>query len=333
MRVNSLTLQNFKSFRDVTIPFRPFNVVIGGNASGKSNLVQAFQFLKDIADHGLENAVSLQGGAEFLRNMDAGVDESVIVSVEFELISENQFIFDFPSDENEVFSIRLSSEDRIRAKHIIKHTLEMKVNSSHYRLDAIQEEWFHRLEILDTSDIHNPEPINQGCATLSNMDGKLALTTDNEPLFKGIYPSFIEDMALHPGGSLLEMHLLRVLLMGGESGSLLDGISIYDMDPRIPKRGSPITGKADLESDGSNLAIVLNDILRDKERSRRFHNLIHDLLPFVEKASVDRFADNSLMIKLRESYAPDRDIPAPFLSDGTIEMTAALVALRLRGTI
>ena len=72
MRVTKLTLQNFKSFRDVTIPFRPFNVVIGGNASGKSNLVQAFQFLKDIADHGLENAVSLQGGAEFLRNMDVG---------------------------------------------------------------------------------------------------------------------------------------------------------------------------------------------------------------------------------------------------------------------
>ena len=35
-----------------------------------------------------------------------------------------------------------------------------------------------------------------------------------------------------------------------------NNVGIFDFDPKLPKKATPITGKIDLEEDGSNLAIV-----------------------------------------------------------------------------
>ena len=51
-----LKVENFKSFKNLDLTFKQFNVVIGANASGKSNFVQIFNFLKDIREHGLDSA-------------------------------------------------------------------------------------------------------------------------------------------------------------------------------------------------------------------------------------------------------------------------------------
>ena len=67
MGIKKIKVTNFKSFEKIEIELGRFNVLIGANVSGKSNFVQIFKFLKDIATLGLENAVSLQGGVEYLR--------------------------------------------------------------------------------------------------------------------------------------------------------------------------------------------------------------------------------------------------------------------------
>ncbi|HWP30272.1 MAG TPA: AAA family ATPase [Fimbriimonadales bacterium] len=106
-----------------------------------------------------------------------------------------------------------------------------------------------------------------------------------------------------------------------------DAIEIYDFDPKLPKKAIPITGKADLEEDGSNLAIVLKDIIKSKDKKRKLSNLVRDLLPFVDTLDVERFADKSLLFTLREIYAKNRYLPASLISDGTINITALIIAL------
>ncbi len=334
MRVTKLTLHNFKSFRDVTIPFRPFNVIIGGNASGKSNLVQAFQFLKDIADHGLENAVSLQGGAEFLRNMSVGPDEPVRISVEFEY-SEDDFC--------EVGIIR-PSEHHLTVRKA-KYTLELRFGTLDYIVLATNEKLQQRFQVQnrypdsyreDTGE-YVFETIGEGEICVSSENGTNNITTDlsgikNKSLTKEIHSlvhlSEIRG-AFSRRTSLLEPPIITQWTRYPDSK--MSGLSIYDLDPRLPKMGTPRTGKADLEDDGSNLAVVVKDILQDKEKSRKFHNLIGELLPHVKGVSVEEFAFNSLMMSFRESYAPERDIPATFVSEGTIGMIAALVAFAFEG--
>jgi AAA15 family ATPase/GTPase len=43
-----LKLRNFKSFREASVPLGPLTLVVGTNASGKSNLRDALRFLHGI---------------------------------------------------------------------------------------------------------------------------------------------------------------------------------------------------------------------------------------------------------------------------------------------
>ncbi|MGK7883678.1 MAG: AAA family ATPase [Crocosphaera sp.] len=102
MRIKSIRVRNFKSFKDCTINFNDFNVVIGSNASGKSNLVQIFKFLKDIEEYGLENAISLQGGVEYFINNQIGASEDFSLEIVFssELDDDSLHIKKLDKDEN-----------------------------------------------------------------------------------------------------------------------------------------------------------------------------------------------------------------------------------------
>jgi predicted ATPase len=111
------------------------------------------------------------------------------------------------------------------------------------------------------------------------------------------------------------------------TGRPLQGIAIYDFDPKLPKKATPITGKADLEEDGSNLAIVLKNIIENGDQKRKLENLLGDLLPFVAGLEVEKFADKSLLFSLRETYAKKQSLPASLISDGTINITALIAAL------
>ena len=108
---------------------------------------------------------------------------------------------------------------------------------------------------------------------------------------------------------------------------VFSNIAIYDFDSKLLRKSFPITGKAELEEDGSNLAIVLKNILWNEAKKRKFSNLVKDLLPFVEDLDVERFADRSLLLKLREIYAKERYLPAFLISDGTINIIALIIAL------
>jgi len=108
---------------------------------------------------------------------------------------------------------------------------------------------------------------------------------------------------------------------------VLTDISIYDFDPKLSKLPVLITGKADLEENGSNLSIVLKNILENKEKRRKFSNLITGILPFVKDLNIDKIADRSLIFKLKETYSSKAFLPASFLSDGTINIIALIVAL------
>ncbi|TXR55207.1 AAA family ATPase [Quadrisphaera setariae] len=87
MRITRLTLRNWRNFKNVDVVVGDRLVIIGPNASGKSNLLDAVRFLRDIAlpSGGLQNAVSSRGGLSRLRCLFARNNNNGWVSVEVEL--------------------------------------------------------------------------------------------------------------------------------------------------------------------------------------------------------------------------------------------------------
>ena len=81
MSIKRIEVRNFKSFEELKIDLGKFNVIIGANASGKSNFVHIFEFLRDITSSGLDNAISMQGGVEYLRNMNIGASEPLFINI------------------------------------------------------------------------------------------------------------------------------------------------------------------------------------------------------------------------------------------------------------
>jgi predicted ATPase len=61
-----LKVTNFKSIREQELRLGPLNVFIGGNGSGKSNLINVFRFLKEIVSQNLSGYTQLKGGADSL---------------------------------------------------------------------------------------------------------------------------------------------------------------------------------------------------------------------------------------------------------------------------
>ena len=47
--IKSLKLTNFKNFRQATLPLGKLTLLVGTNASGKTNLIDAFRFLHGVA--------------------------------------------------------------------------------------------------------------------------------------------------------------------------------------------------------------------------------------------------------------------------------------------
>lgn len=316
MAINKIRISNFKSFKDLELELGNFNVLIGANASGKSNFIQIFKFLRDIASHGLNNAISMQGSIEYLRNINIGSSEN--------------FSMEVISDQKAGFGLRANGKDiGIKIYEIVyKFTMKFKkkgIGFEIYEDKLTQKCDFVRLE-KQKRKIEEKEEIGHGEITFSNVNGKVKVglnLPDGVPIKeKDILPPFFREGRLPP-----EILLLQTLLFIPPLESIFINISIYDFDPKLPKKAVPITGKSDLEEDGGNLSIVLKNIIEDKDKERKFSNLVKDLLPFVEKLDVEKFADKSLLFKLQENYFQNQYLPASLISDGTINITALIIAL------
>lgn len=98
MRFSKIHLENWRNFTRVDVPLQQRMFLVGANASGKSNLLDAFRFLRDLVrvGGGFEKAVSDRGGVSRLRSLSARRYPEVVVDVGIE------------DDDNETWRYRLA---------------------------------------------------------------------------------------------------------------------------------------------------------------------------------------------------------------------------------
>lgn len=83
MIVSHVTLKNWRNFRGIDVDLGDRVFLVGPNASGKSNFLDVFRFLRDIAKQGggLQKAVSDRGGLSKIRCLSARTDPDVEIEI------------------------------------------------------------------------------------------------------------------------------------------------------------------------------------------------------------------------------------------------------------
>jgi predicted ATPase len=86
MLISNIRVKNWRNFQSLDLPLRNVSYVLGPNASGKSNLLDALRFLRDVSKTkggGLQVAIAERGGISKVRCLHARRDPEVEIDVEF----------------------------------------------------------------------------------------------------------------------------------------------------------------------------------------------------------------------------------------------------------
>lgn len=60
--IKRISIKNFRSILNTSVELKPLSVIVGANATGKSNLIRSIEFLSDIVNFGLVDSLYKRGG-------------------------------------------------------------------------------------------------------------------------------------------------------------------------------------------------------------------------------------------------------------------------------
>jgi predicted ATPase len=317
MKINKLYIENFKSFGKLEIVFQPINLLIGANASGKSNLITLFEFLKNIQNTGIERAVSEMGGFKSLLNMNT---DSRGFTIRVDLEGADLLSTEPISDEIELLKKRT---------HI---TYKIEVSQKGSLLQIREDIKFTEIFVERNPITEAENIIREDIYGVINKFGKFEIfehQSETKPLSNGIVPKLFD--------TLFKEEMLYKLNQEYKNRSVLEygGIliptnlfqfGIYDIDPQRAKANNLNANIEVLRKDGSNLTQVVNQILKkDEETVQQFIASVGGVLDFVEDIKVERF-ENLLFMKVKEVYNKTFT-DSTLISDGTASVIAMIVAL------
>jgi predicted ATPase len=134
MLISRLELKNWRNFRDIDVALSDRVFIVGANASGKSNFLDALRFLREIAKPGggLQSSLSQRGGLSKVRCLSARKNPDVEIAVE---ISE--------SASNIVWRYAIG--------------LEQQVRGNRFPILKYERVWKNEKVVLDRPDEHDKE--------------------------------------------------------------------------------------------------------------------------------------------------------------------------------
>ena len=326
MIITSISARNYKSFKDLHIDFDKFTLIVGANASGKSNLISIFKFIKDIISEGLRNAVDMQGGINYVCNANAAKGSPVRIEITFEFKDERWLMY------MEKNKLAINPQKVYYCFEITPNKKGENYNVSYDELDiqygiinAVRNDSLKRREIKDSGKLFNIKILKK------SMQSKYEIIWLDDEIqeYKQSFDRLLESIKYFVTSINIdrkELLISKLLFFMPPVMSKEQFINIYDFDPWHLKRPCQVNSKKILDENGGNLASVLQTLLNSKDKKQRFLSLIRGALPFVDKLMVDRNYDQSYSYKIKENYS-NKTFYSGFLSDGTVSIIAIIIAL------
>ena len=364
--ITSLRLVNFKNFADETLNLGPFTLIVGANASGKSNIRDAFRFLNGIGSRftlaeilgGRHDAEwqPIRGGANEIIRFDQ--DE---FSLEVEMQSTSLIKVDIRSIR---YFIRIRRDDenggqfRVVGESLIAfpRTPDSTVSGTLYTSDLSQDsatdaqEKDLKLSLYlpvtdETIEVASDQPgLSQLPSSLEALiDAKQAEIIDVEQAeIIDVEQAEIDDVEqakvnlamLKTNLAMLKTNLdkMKTNLAMLKTNSillavLLELVGTQFLEPSPERMREPsFPGAIGLGDSGDHLPTVLEAICADPERNDVLLSWLHELTPMDVKG-LGFPRDLNGRVNLQIREANGRSVSAYSASDGTLRFLAMLAAL------
>ena len=310
--ITSLRLVDFKNFADETLRVGPFTVIVGANASGKSNIRDAFRFLHGIGrGYSLDEIIGgrfgnrrqeewerIRGGHQIVRYGKASFRLELSMNLEgddvnyaIEVASEPAFGGAFHVTDEEL---------RIRSREIFKSVGKA-------RSDLADE------AVFDPFILGAPSPL------LVQVEPSNNKSSANQISVKRSVPVLTQ---ISKRKAVPEVHRDRA----EQVLDVLGNMRFLELDPYM-MRQPVLPSQTMLGDSGANLPAVLRAICTDRQRKRALMGWIRDLTP----TDVQDFEfpvdtiNGRVQLVVREKS--ERRFAADSTSDGTLRFLGLLAAM------
>jgi predicted ATPase len=301
--ITQLRLKRFKSFANATLELGPFTLLVGTNASGKSNLRDAFRLLHGIGrgytlaeiigekrSEGERIWGGIRGGTRGLAFQDA---ETFALEVSFDFENKSGGM---------TYSIEINPGAHGRAPCVVHEELTVIESYRESGFDVVQA--FGPLRLLARFG-HTDEPGEQW-------------SVDEYPEFLNHQP--VLSQCIDRQDVDVDMRRMAINALG-----VLKNMRFLDPNPDAMRQPA-IPGQTILSDRGENLAAVLHAIASNPEQKENFVTWMQMLTPMdVRDLAFDTDPTGRIALMLVE--ASGQRISAYSASDGTLRFLALLAAL------
>ena len=295
--ITSLRLKDFKNFADETLRIGPFTVIVGANASGKSNIRDAFRFL-----HGVGRGYSLADIIGGKYGAGGQMEWGPIRGAANEIIRINKSTRSLPSLPNPGFGLVIElTFDRDTFSYAIEVSTEL--GKSGFRIT------YERLSMAGETVYEKPKSTHGDRHIVVGNDSTVDIHLDR--------PALVQILEMRRP---FQIEIERIQ-------SVVDSLSsmrFIELAPRF-MREPAFPYQTRLGNQGQNLPAVLKEICADPKRQRILADWIDKLTP-MDVRGFEFPSDPSGRIHLKVQE-PGIAISAYSASDGTLRFLAMLAAL------
>ena len=296
----SISIETFKSYRQATLPLASLTLLIGANASGKSNLIEAIRLLSWLAQgHKLGSIqYDIQSSDLFVRgnarDLTMHGSDQFAFSCLFDLdLAQISIKFLVKNNELVIVGETLKISERSVPLYEIKETAAPGSSDIRVAYDNFARGG-HKPQIICT----NQQAVFTQLQTPARFDKKHSKAQEDIPKIT----RFIQDV------------FASIVLLDPEPRAMRGYVHRSEIRPR---------------GDGSNVSAILYALWQDETRREKLLSFIRSLpeqnivrLDFIETPR------DEVMVQLVETFG-DREVPvdAPLLSDGTLRVLSIAAVL------
>lgn len=335
-----IEIDGFKSFEEFKLDLSPFAVILGGNASGKSNLFDAIEFLALLAGGDLRSAMKgIRGGGECVFREDAPGAPCDRMGFAVELLLSPK-VRDPWGAEVELSHTRVRYELEISRmedeRGVPKWVVTHEKASPVWAKNDMWKPFGRRPSSEFRKSFLRYARRNPWLDTESDQEGRVFFKIHQDGKAGRVRPAHAAEATVLSSITTAEFPHLYALRQEIRSWRLLQ------LDPFGLRRPSPLTAEEELLPDGSNIAAVLHRILMETKDAEHPKGILPDIVAElasivpgvldVDVARDDAAREYRVTLRLRDGF----EFPSAVISDGTLRVLALLTLLhdpRHRGVV